>query len=893
MIDSRVKRFVVGLILFIALACLGAVAALFVWVNEKAVQKTVEEFADTALGAYARFDGPIGLKRLSTLEIELPAIKFIDKSTDVEIGRIAGARADVSLWSLALGAVHVKSLSIDGLEGALSVPNLSGNALFDSTFGAVHFPADLRISTFKLSRACLTVDVTTHEKPHRFLLTDLELSLGRFSPEMTSPFELSTRFEAIDAEGNVVSLPQDEPLPVAAPAELPSANSADVSVDLSNNAASSETAADANAAPAVDEPKEALPTDPAQNAPAVDAAGSAPADSPTQEAPAEVKPVEETSAGTPPADEGVSENNAAAPQSTQTSPADAAQQSAAPTAEAPGEAAAETHNEEAAAAPSSNDQRAIERREEAPLEAPAEPPAQSSALSGLIFSEAHAEPAATQNASHAADSIFTTFDPSKSAGLLSSTGTITISTANRYVMFENLNFSGEFFYNKTHYTAVAKADVIRFKGEELSGMNATASLSRPQEVSGDLHFGAVDFRLRPGIFESPEMRVAHSFMEDGRTTSFEISSTVRADLVEKKTNLESFSARVTVTGDKTLPSDFAASLSGFVHADLGSRAAEVGLSGSFAGAPISYNGTIDVSEGMPRLRGDLMVGEINTAALPAVKNLDWLQLIDFAGTLRIGSIVSGPFSATQLHAQLSAGEGLMHLDDLIVNTADGRIIGKAKIDAAGAWNFEGRLDGISTDKLLAGFGTAPLVSGAASGELFVSGNRLDKAALKASSRLRVLRGAYHGIDADAARRVVMGTGEQTGITRKGAKSPFDEASALVHIEKEQLKISNIVARSVYLKSTGAWQVNLASGEVSAAVKNVFSPMHGVPSIYLTATVSGAASAPVWTFDWAQASGALSRAQGRPMLGAPKSEAKDAPHEESRSIWQSVRDFFKF
>ena len=251
----------------------------------------------------------------------------------------------------------------------------------------------------------------------------------------------------------------------------------------------------------------------------------------TQEAPAEVKSVEETSAGTPPADEGGSENNAAAPQSTQTSPADAAQQSAAPTAEAPGEAAAETHNEEAAAALSSNDQRAIERREEAPLEAPAEPPAQSSALSGLIFSEAHAEPAATQNASNAADSIFTTFDPSKSAGLLSSTGTITISTANRYVMFENLNFSGEFFYNKTHYTAVAKADVIRFKGEELSGMNATASLSRPQEVSGDLHFGAVDFRLRPGIFESPEMRVAHSFMEDGRTTSLEISSTVRADLV--------------------------------------------------------------------------------------------------------------------------------------------------------------------------------------------------------------------------------------------------------------------------------------------------------------------------------------------------------------------------
>ena len=890
MIDSRVKRFVVGLVLLIALACLGAVAALFVWVNEKAVQKTVEEFADSALGAYARFDGPIGLKRLSTLEVTLPAVKFIDKTTDVEIGRIAGARAEVSLWSLALGAVHVESLSVDGLEGALSVPNLSGNALFDSTFGAVHFPADLRISTFKLSRACLTVDVTAHEKSQRFLLTDLELSLGRFSPEMTSPFELSTRFEAIDDQGNVVSLPQDEPLPVSIPSAAPAENADQGAPDASNTAYPSEPAAheaglEANRADhSGDEPKEVPAPGSEQTSPALDADQSAQDKSPTEAEQATASPEGEV----------LSNQNDTRLVPPQALPTDGAtNQSTDESGEAAAAASSAEESKSEAPESFSDDRRAIERHEETPLETPAENSAHE-ALVSFVFTEAHAEESpATSEPQQQTGSIFTSFDPSQSAGLLSAAGTITISTANRYVMLENLNFSGEFFYNKVHYTAVAKADVVRFKGEELSGMNATASLSRPQEVSGDLHFGAVDFRLRPGMFESPEMRVAHSFIEDGRTTNIEISSTVRADLIKKKTNLESFSARVAVTGDKTLPSDFEASLSGFVHADIESSAAEVGLSGSFAGAPISYNGTIDASEGTPRLRGDLMVGEINTARLPDIKSLDWMHLVDFAGTLRIGSIISGPFAATQLHAKLSVGEGAVHLDDLIVNTADGRIIGKAKIDAAGVWNFEGRLDGISADKLLTGFGAAPLVSGAASGELSVSGIGLEKGALKASSRLRVLRGAYHGIDADAARRVVMGTGEQSGITRKGAKSAFDEASALVLIENQQLTISDIVARSVYLKSTGSWQVNLDTGKASGAVKNVFSPMHGVPSIYLTATVAGTAAAPVWTFDWTQASGALSRAQGRPMLGAPKSEVKDAPTQENRSIWQSVRDFFKF
>ncbi len=922
MIDVRVKRLVLGFVVLLALLALGAVAALFLWVNEKAVQNTVASFAETSLGVNVRFEGPVKLKRLSSLEVSLPAMTFTDKTTDEPVGRIAAARADVSLWSLALGAVHVNSIDIEGLEAALSVPGLSGNALFDHTFGAVKFPEDLRVSALALSKSRVTLDVAAQEEKQaeaqRFLLTDLTLTLGRFSPEMTTPFELSTRFEAIDGEGRAAALPELE-MPVLEASGESAPETQDAKADSETPQSALEAAPDS--APA----SVAAPESASENA-----AESSPAEASSEASGAAAQALTPEAAAPdvqPPA-ENASESPSESPSESASGVSDAAQD----VHEAVRERRALSRHEETIEPAAPPQEEAAQQEPEAPAatqapdpsaatgtDAPAEPsessptepaapesaPQQEAQARSFFISEARAQqplPASTETpqsaageAAGAVPSLLQSFDPSRIAGLVSATGTLELSTANRYVMLEHLNFSAEVFYDAVQTTAVATADLVRFKGEELSGMNAEVTLSRPQQASGDIHIGAVDFRLRPGVFESPEMRVAHSLVQEGRTSTLEATSTVRADLKAGKADFDSFSARVTVTGDKTLPEGFEASLSGFVHADLASREAEVGLSGSFAAAPVSYNGTIALL-GVPRFRGELMVGELNTARLPALQNLDWMRMIDFAGGLRIGNIVSGPFAATQLHAQLSVGEGLAQFSDLIVNLAQGRVLGGLQVTDAGEWLFKGRIDGVNLDQLLMGLGATPLVSGVANGDIALTGSRLEAERFSASASLNVLRGAYHGIDLEAARRVVIRTGKEEDITRQGAKTTFDEAAAQVSIRGGRLTIADISARSVYLKSAGEAHVDLGTGAIEGKLRSTFAPMHGEPSIHLLATLSGPGLAPVWTFDWQQASQALSRAQGRPLLKSParKGASQGETKEEApRSIWQSVRDFFKF
>ena len=166
-----------------------------------------------------------------------------------------------------------------------------------------------------------------------------------------------------------------------------------------------------------------------------------------------------------------------------------------------------------------------------------------------------------------AEEIFKNFDPSRSAGLISATGTLTISTANRYVMLEDLNFSGEIFYDGVHYTTVAKADVLRFKGEESLGMNAAVTLSRPAAGFGRPSLCSRRLQAPSGHSESPRCALCTAYTEAGRTTTLEIASTVKADFNARTLDCDSFNTRVTVTGDKTLPSDFEASLSGIVRGE--------------------------------------------------------------------------------------------------------------------------------------------------------------------------------------------------------------------------------------------------------------------------------------------------------------------------------------
>lgn len=820
----RIARLVLALVVLIFVLAVAAVGTLFYVLDEKAVKETIDTYAKEALNASVEYGGPIELKHLTSLHVQIPSLRFVDIESGEAIGSIAGAQAEVALWSSLLGAVNVKTIAIDGAQFSLSVPRASGDALFEEAFGSVRFPENLRVSNFRLNNAQIALTTGSTESARQWKISALTLSSGRFSPEMNTPFEMSAHFEAVGNDGQLQTPAVESSVPTTPAAEPAPANP----VEESTLTPPTEPAAS---------PQSEVPQD--------FVAEPAPAD---QAPAAATVPETEASAGEP------------------TTPAE-------PTDEPP----AETTAPAAETSPEAQDTSS----EKQPAPATEEPASESATTAWNIrlIKDAHAQETLAETGQ-----IFVSFDPSTLAGDLSAKGILTISVTDRYVMVEDVSFAGELSNKGSAWTTVAKADRVRFKGSEVSGSNLSASLSKPDDTTGDIHLGAVDFRVRPGIIESPEMRFSRTEERGSRVNTFEVASSVRADFVKKTADLDNLIARVSITGDAALPTDFNASVSGFIKADWNENTAQVGLSGDFAGAPISFNGTVRRTTGVPELEGELMIGEINRDTLPGEEMLAWMRHFDFSGAVRVGRIAVAGITGTQLSGTLAVKNGRAVVDSLVVNTAEGRLFGTFELAEDTSWLFNGRIDGIALDKFIAPVAGASPVAGVANGDLTISGKGFAAENLAGTSKLRVLRPSYLGLDAAAVRNHLVTNAETALITRQGARTDLDEATLSLTLNGNALSLKDIVARSVYIRARADAQLDLATGTLDGNSSINFAPQQGVPSIHLTAVFNGKSAAPAWSFDWQKSSEALRRAQGKPIVPSKK---------EEKSIWQSVKEFFSF
>lgn len=825
----RIARLVLALVVLIFVLAVAAVGTLFYVLDEKAVKDTIDTYAKEALNASVEYGGPIELKHLTSLHVQIPSLRFVDLESGETVGSIAGAQAEVALWSSLLGAVNVKTIAIDGAQFSLSVPRASGDALFEEAFGSVRFPENLRVSNFRLNNAQIALTTGSAESARQWKISALTLSSGRFSPEMNTPFEMSAHFEAVGNDGQPQTPAVESSVPATPAAEPAPVEEAPVNpVEESTLTPPTEPAAS---------PQSEVPQD--------FVAEPAPAD---QAPAAATVPETEASAGEP------------------TTPAE-------PTDEPP----AETTSPAAETSPEAQDTSS----EQQPAPATEEPASESATTAWNIrlIKDAHAQETLAESGQ-----IFVSFDPSTLAGDLSAKGILTISVTDRYVMVEDVSFAGELSNKGSAWTTVAKADRVRFKGSEVSGSNLSASLSKPDDTTGDIHLGAVDFRVRPGIIESPEMRFSRTEERGSRVNTFEVASSVRADFVKKTADLDNLIARVSITGDAALPTDFNASVSGFIKADWNENTAQVGLSGDFAGAPISFNGTVRRTAGVPELEGELMIGEINRDTLPGEEMLAWMRHFDFSGAVRVGRIAVAGITGTQLSGTLSVKNGRAVVDSLVVNTAEGRLFGTFELAEDTSWLFNGRIDGIALDKFIAPVAGASPVAGVANGDLTISGKGFAAENLAGTSKLRVLRPSYLGLDAAAVRNHLVTNAETALITRQGARTDLDEATLSLTLNGNALSLKDIVARSVYIRARADAQLDLATGTLDGNSSINFAPQQGVPSIHLTAVFNGKSAAPAWSFDWQKSSEALRRAQGKPIVPSKK---------EEKSIWQSVKEFFSF
>lgn len=472
-------------------------------------------------------------------------------------------------------------------------------------------------------------------------------------------------------------------------------------------------------------------------------------------------------------------------------------------------------------------------------------------------------------------------------GSFSASGKVNLSVADQTLSFDAFKFSADLTQENKTWGVSAAADKLRFTPEETSGVNVSAALSRPEDKTGDIHVGAVEFKLAAARLVSPEMRASYTEAAGEKITAYEVSSSVDAELLTKKAQLENLTARITVTGDAALPADFSAQVSGFMNVDIPADSAQAGLSGTFAGAPFSFNGT---ATGIthPRFKGELMLGNIELKAVPRFQSLAWLNLADFDGELRIGQIAAGGFTASQLHSRLNLAEGVVHLSRVIVNAADGRLLGEAKLTSEADWVMAGKLDGLNLEKLFTSVGGKPVLTGIVNGTFEVKGVGLDTETYEGTSQVRLLRGSYNGISARSVRDVVAGRVKEAAVTAPDAKTAIDEAGCSLALKDHVIEASNFVSRSVFARTNADFSVDIAAGTITGKALTMFAPGNGIPAVRINAELSGKAASPVWIFAWDESRKNLLRAQGRG-TGANRHPQNGS----ERSIWQSVKDFFAF
>ena len=472
-------------------------------------------------------------------------------------------------------------------------------------------------------------------------------------------------------------------------------------------------------------------------------------------------------------------------------------------------------------------------------------------------------------------------------GSFSASGKVNLSVADQTLSFDAFKFSADLTQENKTWGVSAAADKLRFTPEETSGVNVSAALSRPEDKTGDIHVGAVEFKLAAARLVSPEMRASYTEAAGEKITAYEVSSSVDAELLTKKAQLENLTARITVTGDAALPADFSAQVSGFMNVDIPADSAQAGLSGTFAGAPFSFNGTA-TGITQQRFKGELMLGNIELKAVPRFQSLAWLNLADFDGELRIGQIAAGGFTASQLHSRLNLAEGVVHLSRVIVNAADGRLLGEAKLTSEADWVMAGKLDGLSLEKLFTSVGGKPVLTGIVNGTFEVKGVGLDTETYEGTSQVRLLRGSYNGISARSVRDVVAGRVKEAAVTAPDAKTAIDEAGCSLALKDHVIEASNFVSRSVFARTNADFSVDIAAGTITGKALTMFAPGNGIPAVRINAELSGKAASPVWTFAWDESRKNLLRAQGRG-TGANRHPQNGS----ERSIWQSVKDFFAF
>lgn len=466
-------------------------------------------------------------------------------------------------------------------------------------------------------------------------------------------------------------------------------------------------------------------------------------------------------------------------------------------------------------------------------------------------------------------------------GSMSATGTLSLKTEKKRLLFDDLRLSGNLGETGELGSLIASVDHVRIEPSEIIATNTQATLSNPQQADRSLAFAAIDTRLIPTGFTSPEMRLDLADAVSSNALKLQAKSAVDYTYATGALTLENLRTSITLTSNAAPESPLSATLSGFLRADCPKQTIDLGLAGDIGKDPLTFRGTLALSQ-KPTLTGDLMLASFDVSKLAMLSDSDWLSRFDFSGDLRIGQFHIGSVPATQLHGKLQLKEGKTDLTDTILNIAEGRLIGEGHLAADASWSAKAQVDSVNLEKLFSVLAPKSPFGGLASGEATVTGQGLSAENVHATADLRLLRNVLRGIDFETVHARIVDANLKTPPERPDAKVRFDEGQAKCALEGRKLRISPVSVRNASMQTAGELAFELSKGEMEGKFETAFAPTRAQPAVGIASTLTGKLDAPIWNFDYATAQAALKRAYGP--KGAPS---------DKQSIWKRIRKLFRF
>lgn len=825
---KRILRAIVVILVIVLIAVACALGAFYFWLNEDAAKTAIAKFSSQAFASTPQFEGPVTISRGTRVSIGLPAITFVDETTGRPVGHIAGGNIQVALWPLAIGAVHVMQAEIRSPQFYLDLPGLEGDNVFQGGFARAHFPTGLKVENVRIVDGKADVSIGSAGKERFYELSELSLALGEFSPEMTTGVAFNTNIRQLTEK------PAAWPLGQADITETPPALQSPVSAQDEKSHSQAQNA-DVKSVPALGLSAQIQATQ--------DAQGVIREEIHRDEKSATPSPVQ-TGTTNAPSTEAVDPQVPAQEQELKDAQTEVAKEVA----------TVEKTQVTATLPAAATTPEATANKEEPPAFAP-----------GSLAQR------------------WQKWQLTELSGSLSLRGTLALSTSQRELTISSADGSAELQINGKPWAPVIRIGSLTLKKGEIAGSGIDLSLASNKEADIDYHLGLTSFQLSANVFSSPETRISYSIATADRQSTLEATSSVQADGSANTVKLDNFSARYSLTGAQKAP--FVVQVQGWMNGNTATDTAKMGISGSIGSSTFTYNGAWEQVKERPSLNGELTLASVDLSAPAPAHAREWLNAVDFAGDLRIANLAVGKTFGTQLHTKATLHEGALSFTDAILTVADGRILGSAEAAADGTWKAQGRIDGVDIGKLTTSLAGSSPVEGAATGSWELSGRGNDAESLQGSGRLRIIRGAYKGLDLAAGRLAVLSNTNPNTIVAPNTVTSMDETSLRYAVAGSKIDFKDVVARSVFLRCSADLSVDVAAGSVSGKASIYYAPQSGASSVTLPATISGEAKAPTWTFDLESAKAAV--------LGTPSAPAKETPKKEEKSLWQRAKEFFSF